>query len=262
VRDLSEILADGAGVPPGGRPAPAGTENGEGAGPEREEPECSGVGEGGRTYIRGTDFADFPAAGVLPRAAESPQVLGQLGSAYILAEEAGDLLIIDQHNAHERVIYDRYVEIDRERKWPVKMSLLPLVFELSPVQEIGLEEAGPMLRSSGFRVEPMGGRSYALREYPDVFRPEEALSVVLAAADESKKGAPAPAKDRLLAAMACKSAVKAGEYLPREKMEFLVRELFRSANPGVCPHGRPIVVRIPRSQIERGLRRPVSDPAS
>ena len=68
--------------------------------------------------------------------------------------------------------------------------------------------------------------------------------------------------DRLLAAMACKSAVKAGEYLPREKMEFLVRELFRSANPGVCPHGRPIVVRIPRSQIERGLRRPVSDPAS
>ena len=119
-----------------------------------------------------------------------------------------------------------------------------------------------MLRSSGFRVEPMGGRSYALREYPDVFRPEEALSVVLAAADESKKGAPAPAKDRLLAAMACKSAVKAGEYLPREKMEFLVRELFRSANPGVCPHGRPIVVRIPRSQIERGLRRPVSDPAS
>ena len=188
--------------------------------------------------------------------------MGQFGFAYILAEDAGDLLIIDQHNAHERVIYDRYLEIDREKKWPVKMSLLPLVFELSPAQTIGLEAADPALRSSGFRIEPMGGRSYALREYPDVFQPEEALAVVLAALDESKRGAATPAKDRLLATMACKSAVKAGESLPREKMEFLVRELFRTSNPGVCPHGRPIIVRIPRSQIERGIRRPVSDPIS
>ena len=196
-----------------------------------------------------------PAGSVL-----SPRVLGQFGFAYIVAEEAGDLLVIDQHNAHERVIYDKYAEIDRQRKWPIKMSLLPLVFELSPAQVIGMEAGGEALRSAGFRVEPMGGRSYALREYPDVFQPEEALAVVLASLEETKRGGSTPVKDRLLATMACKSAIKAGESLPREKMEFLVRELFRTSNPGVCPHGRPIIVRIPRAQIERGIRRPVSDP--
>ena len=62
-------------------------------------------------------------------------------------------------------------------------------------------------------------------------------------------------KKKLLATLACKSAIKAGQPLPREKMEFLVEELFKTSNPAVCPHGRPIVVRIPRSQIEKGLKR-------
>ena len=189
----------------------------------------------------------------------SPRVIGQYIHSYILAEEAGDLLVIDQHNAHERILYDRYVEIDREKKWPVKMSLLPLVFELSPAQVLNLEAGTEALLSAGFRVEPMGGKSFALREYPDVFTPEEALAVVLAALEGPRPGDARPVKTKLLATMACKSAVKAGESLPREKMEFLVAELFRSSNPGVCPHGRPIVVRIGRSQIDRGLRRPTTE---
>jgi len=243
VMDLSEILAGEAG-PDGSQPVPV----------------PPGVGERKEPYSPRPNAAEPPLPAAVPIPSGAPRVLGQFGFAYIVAEDAGDLLIIDQHNAHERVIYDRYLEIDREKKWPVKMSLLPLVFELSPAQEIGLEAVEPALQSSGFRVESMGGRSFALREYPDVFQPEEALAVVLSAVDDSKGGAKTPAKDRLLATMACKSAVKAGESLPREKMEFLVRELFRTANPGVCPHGRPIIVRVSRSQIERGIRRPVSGP--
>jgi len=189
-----------------------------------------------------------------------PRVLGQYASSYILAEETGDLLVIDQHNAHERVLYDRFAEIDRRKNWPIKMSLIPLVFELSPAQVVGLEAGAGALQTSGFRIEPMGGRSYALREYPDVFQPEEALAVALATIEESKTKAATPNKDRLLATMACKSAIKAGQTLPREKMEFLVRELFRTSNPGICPHGRPIVVRIARSQIDRGMRRPTGEP--
>jgi len=192
--------------------------------------------------------------------AGEPRVLGQYASAYIVAEDGGDLLVIDQHNAHERVLFDRYTEIDRRKKWPIKMSLIPLVFELSPAQVVGLEAGGAALLSSGFRVEPMGGRSYALREYPDVFQPEEALAVALATIEESKAKAATPDKDRLLATMACKSAIKAGQPLPLEKMEFLVRELFRTSNPGICPHGRPIIVRIGRSQIDRGMRRPSGEP--
>ncbi|MDP2914327.1 MAG: DNA mismatch repair endonuclease MutL [Candidatus Aminicenantes bacterium] len=208
------------------------------------------------------ELPDFAVPGEVPSAgsAEKParRVLGQFADAYIVAEDAEGLLVVDQHNAHERVLFDKYAEIDRRRKWPVKMSLIPLLFDLTPSQVVSLESGQEMLQESGFRVEAMGGRSYALREYPDVFQPEEALEAVHELLDEIKDGPAEDKKARLLATMACKTAIKAGQPLPREKMEFLVQELFKTANPALCPHGRPIVVRIAKSQIEKGLRRPVN----
>jgi DNA mismatch repair protein MutL len=152
-------------------------------------------------------------------------------------------------------LFDKYAEIRERKTWPVAMSLVPLLFDLSPSQVVRLESEQAGLEESGFRVEPMGGRSYALREYPDIFKPQEALSVVTALLEEEREGPGERMKERLLATMACKSAIKAGQPLPREKMEFLVRELFRTSQPALCPHGRPIVVKIPRGQIEKGLGR-------
>jgi len=199
---------------------------------------------------------DIPSAGPAEKAAR--RVLGQFANAYIVAEDAEGLLVVDQHNAHERVLFDKYAEIDRGKKWPVKMSLIPLLFDLSPSQAVSFESGQEMLEGAGFRVEAMGGRSYALREYPDVFKPEEALAALLELLDEIKEGPAEGKKAKLLATMACKTAIKAGQPLPREKMEFLVEALFKTANPSLCPHGRPIVVRIAKSQIEKGLRRPVN----
>ena len=93
------------------------------------------------------------------------------------------------------------------------------------------------------------------REYPDVFGPQEALVAFLALLEDVRTRKAEERKSRVLATMACKTAIKAGERLPREKMEFLVRELFRTSNPAVCPHGRPIVVRLDRAAFERGLGR-------
>jgi len=199
---------------------------------------------------------DLPAAGPAEKAAR--RVLGQFANAYIVTEDAEGLLIVDQHNAHERILFDKYEEIDRGKKWPIKMSLIPLLFDLSPSQVVSLESGLEMLQEAGFRVEAMGGRSYALREYPDVFKPEEALAALLELLDEIKEGPADGKKAKILATMACKTAIKAGQPLPREKMEFLVEALFKTANPSLCPHGRPIVVRIAKSQIEKGLRRPVN----
>ncbi len=257
VMDLAEILA--------GKTAGPGPENGQ----DRNGAQTAWSGsepvfefDKKKRYSEPGNESRPALPSMIAEPAGGPQVIGQFASSYILAEDGGDLLVIDQHNAHERILYDRYVEIDRERSWPVKMSLLPLVFELSPAQILNLEAGAAALLSSGFRVEPMGGKSYALREFPDVFGPDEALAVVLGALDEPRPGETRPVKTKLLATMACKSAVKAGEFLPRDKMEFLAAGLFRSTNPGVCPHGRPIIVRISRARIERGLRRPVSDPES
>jgi len=183
------------------------------------------------------------------------RVLGQFAEAYIVIEAEDGLLVVDQHNAHERILFDKYAEIRERKTWPVAMSLVPLLFDLSPSQVVRLESEQAGLEESGFRVEPMGGRSYALREYPDIFKPQEALSVVTALLEEEREGPGERMKERLLATMACKSAIKAGQPLPREKMEFLVRELFRTSQPALCPHGRPIVVKIPRGQIEKGLGR-------
>jgi DNA mismatch repair protein MutL len=183
------------------------------------------------------------------------RVLGQVNDAYIVVADGEGLLVVDQHNAHERVLYDKYEEIDRKRTWPVKMTLVPLNFELAPSQALRLESSLEGLEAAGFRVEAMGGRSFALREYPDLFKPREALDVLLSQLEETEEEKGKGKRERLLATMACKSAIKAGEPLPREKMEFLVAELFKSSNPALCPHGRPIVVRIPLSQIEKGLKR-------
>jgi DNA mismatch repair protein MutL len=199
-----------------------------------------------------------PLSGLPPGPEEAParRILGQFADSYIVAEDADGLLIIDQHNAHERVLFDKYADIDRRRKWPAKMSLIPLLFDLSPSQAVGLEAHQELLQESGFRIEPMGGRSFALREFPDIFKPDEALSAVLSLLEEMKESPAEQKKERLLATMACKTAIKAGQPLSLEKMEFLLQELSRSSNPALCPHGRPIQVKIPRSQIDKGLKRP------
>ncbi len=201
------------------------------------------------------DEARASGAGEPAEASAGPRVLGQFADAYIVVDAGDGLLVVDQHNAHERILFDKYAEIEAGKTWPVKMSLIPLLFDLSPSQAVRLEEEREGLEASGFRIEPMGGRSYALREYPDIFKPHEALDVVTGLLEEGRDEFGERKTDRRLATMACKSAIKAGEPLPREKMEFLVRELFRTSNPALCPHGRPIVIKISRAQIEKGLGR-------
>jgi len=185
----------------------------------------------------------------------SRRVLGQYLDSYIVAEDEEGLLVIDQHNAHERVLFERYKEIDRRKTWPLKMSLIPLLFELSPSQALSFENNKVELETAGFRVDAMGGRSFALKEYPDIFKPEEALAAFLTLIEEMKESRAEDKKDKMLATMACKTAIKAGQPLPREKMEYLLQELFQAPNRSLCPHGRPIIVKISRSQIEKGLKR-------
>jgi DNA mismatch repair protein MutL len=196
---------------------------------------------------------DFRGKG--PAEASSPRVLGQYLDFYIVAEDDEGLLIIDQHNAHERVLFDRYREIDRKREWPRKMALHPRIVELSPAQVQSLEENRDLLEESGFRVDDMGARSFALREFPDIFDEKEASDALLTLLEDIGTAKVEKKRERMLATMACRSAVKAGEALAFEKMAYLVEELFKTTNTALCPHGRPITLRLRRSEIEKALRR-------
>jgi DNA mismatch repair protein MutL len=182
-------------------------------------------------------------------------VLGQFANMYIVASGEDGLLVIDQHNAHERVLFDKFKEIDRLKLWPRKTLLIPPILELAPSAAVRLEENEVLFEDLGFRVEAMGGRSYALKEYPDLFKAEEAKDVFLGLLEEAANKTPEERRDHMLATMACKAAIKAGEPLTREKMGYLVDELFKTSQPALCPHGRPIVVRVEKSVIDKGLGR-------
>ncbi len=166
-----------------------------------------------------------------------------------------ELLVIDQHNAHERILFEKYKDIDGRKLWPRKALLIPVLLELAPSEVVAVEENAALFEDMGFRAEGMGGRSYALKEYPDVFRAEEAADVFRALLEDAERTAATDRRERFLATLACRSAIKAGQPLTREKMGFLVAELFKTSQPALCPHGRPIVVKLSRAQIDKGMRR-------
>lgn len=190
-----------------------------------------------------------------PEEKKGPRVLGQYLDTYIVTSDDEGILIVDQHNAHERVLYDKYWQIDKEKRWPRKLALLPLVFDLSPPEVLSFEKNQDMLEEIGFRVENMGGRSVALKEYPDIFKEEEAQKIFLSLLEEIEGEKVQDKKKAMLATLACRTAVKAGQSLSYEKMSYLVEELFETSNPSLCPHGRPVILRLDRKKIEKEIGR-------
>jgi DNA mismatch repair protein MutL len=184
-----------------------------------------------------------------------PQVLGQYLNLYIVVADEEGLFIIDQHNAHERVLFDKYIEIDRKEAWPSKMVLFPRLFDLSPSQILSLEDNIALLEEIGFIVDSVGGQTYSLKEFPDIFAEEEAQDTFISLLDGLSEEKVKDKKDKLLATVACKTAIKAGQSLSATKMNYLVEELRKTSNPSLCPHGRPITLKIDRTSIEKSLKR-------
>jgi DNA mismatch repair protein MutL len=211
-------------------------------------------GEGGPCHPNAFPGSGVAALAGLP-AGRGRVVLGQFADMYIVVAGEDGLMVVDQHNAHERVLFEKFREIDRKKLWPRKALLIPPVIDVPPSAAALLEENAALLEELGFRVEAMGGRSYALKEYPGVFKEGEAEKILLGLLEEAGEKGVEDRRERMLATMACKAAIKAGEFLTREKMAYLVDELFKTSQPALCPHGRPIVVRIEKSTIDKGLGR-------
>ncbi len=184
-----------------------------------------------------------------------PRALGQYLDTYIVALTEEGIVVLDQHNAHERVLFEQYEEIHRKKKWPRKLALCPILFELSPSQVLSLESDQALLEEAGFRVEAMGSRSYALKEYPDILKDLEAKDILLSLLEEMKEEKVEDKKRKMLATLACKTAVKAGQPLSLEKMNYLAEELFKTSHAALCPHGRPVMIKMAKREIERALKR-------
>lgn len=192
--------------------------------------------------------------------------LGQLHQLYLLAEGPDGLYLIDQHAAHERIIFDRLSAAD---SGPVQELLVPITVELSAAEGEVYRRHQEALRAAGFLVESFGPRSLLIRGLPAAFGegcgPQDVRDVLDAippaaasgaAPDGSSGDAAGPRLDHVRRAVAaCRAAVKARNPLFRAEMEALLRDLAATANPLTCPHGRPTVVRITLDELNRRFGR-------
>ncbi|MEO8482291.1 MAG: DNA mismatch repair endonuclease MutL [Acidobacteriota bacterium] len=185
--------------------------------------------------------------------------LGQFRNTFIIAADDDGLAIIDQHVAHERILFEQISERLTERPLESQRLLTPIVLDLDPGAHQAIVEHRDGLQRLGFDVEDFGGSSVRVAAVPAILdwtQSEEALRAVVSDLDGLAPGAGVHVALRQMAAtMACHAAVKANDPLPREKMQYLLDELRRTAHSSVCPHGRPVVLRLTRREIEKSFER-------
>ncbi len=185
--------------------------------------------------------------------------LGQLRESYILAIDDEGLLIIDQHVAHERILFDKFSGIEATRKAESQRLLIPETFDLTPAQAIAFETVMDELESYGFGLMKLSGRTVAINAVPADLPAGEArnmLAEVLDTVDAEKRGnAKATWRDEIAASLACRAAIKVNMILTQEKMRWLIDMLLLTSSPTTCPHGRPIVLRLTVADIEKGFHR-------
>ena len=185
--------------------------------------------------------------------------LGQLRDTFIIAIDSEGLLVVDQHVAHERILYEQVLARLTTTALESQRLLVPLVIELSAAQVEALGGRRADLERLGFEVEPFGDRTVHVAAVPAIVKVEAAAATIRALADDldgRDRGAPLEVAIKHLAAtIACHAAVKAHDPLTPEKMQFLLDELRRTAYSTICPHGRPVLLRLTRREIERAFDR-------
>jgi DNA mismatch repair protein MutL len=194
----------------------------------------------------------------VPLMPETPalRVFGQSNRTFIIAEGPNGLYMIDQHAAHERILYDRFDQALDAGDVASQPLLEPISVRLSPAQMQALEGNRPLLASMGLTLEPFGTDSCLVRAVPAMYSagaPGELVIEVLSELETLPRAE--SARERALAAMACKAAVKAGMMLDLQEMRELVTQLERTPRPATCPHGRPTMIHLSHTQLEKEFGR-------
>jgi DNA mismatch repair protein MutL len=204
----------------------------------------------------GTQAALFAETPQPYAAATLGRVLGQAQDTFIVAVSDTEVFFVDQHAAHERVLFDRLqadVVADRQ---PAQALLFPEPLPLSPAALVLLERSRPALERLGFAFEGFGGDTIVLRAVPGLLEGDEPKRLLEAMVDElASIKAGEPVLDRALALVACRAAIKANTPLEHEQMDRLLAELTVTGTPYFCPHGRPTMSRISLGDIRREVRR-------
>ncbi len=186
--------------------------------------------------------------------------LYQLEESYILATDAEGLLLIDQHAAHERILFDKYRALEAVRAPDAQQLLVPETFDLTPAQAAAFDVAAAELEAYGFSLMRLSGRTVAIKAVPADLPAADArnlLAEVLDAVDAERRGRSRETlRERVAVSLACHAAIKVNMPLAPEKMCWLIDHLLLTSSPTTCPHGRPAILRLTTRDIERGFHRP------
>ena len=185
--------------------------------------------------------------------------LGQLDESFIIATDDEGLLLIDQHVAHERILFDKYRALEDERRSESQQLLVPETFDLTPAQAAVFDDLAPELENYGFELMRLSGRTVAIKAIPGDLPGGEArnmLSELLDTVDaEKKNSARETLRDEIAASLACHAAIKVNMPLAPEKMRWLIDRLLQTSSPTTCPHGRPVILRLRTRDILKGFHR-------
>ncbi len=187
------------------------------------------------------------------------RVLGQIHDSFIIAAGRDGLWIIDQHVAHERILFEQVLRQQEEGRVEQQRLLLPLVLQLTPAQQAEYERIAGELEASGFETEPFGHRTIAVKAAPAGLPPSDLERVVFEiiemAESELRRVSVDDLRRGIAASIACRAAIKINMRLNFTKMEWLLRELAATACPMSCPHGRPVALRYATREILRSFHR-------
>jgi DNA mismatch repair protein MutL len=203
--------------------------------------------------------SDAPARLPHPGEITDLKPLGQVSASFIIAVNGEGLWIVDQHVAHERVLFEQHLEARRVGKVESQRMLMPMILELAPRQLVIYEKIAEELGANGFEVEPMGPRSVAIQAVPSGVANGDAEKLLTEILDGIERENAAISIEtlqaKIAASTACHAAIKVNMPLDQTKMEWLLGALAKTDCPMSCPHGRPVVLRYSVKEIERAFHR-------
>ena len=187
---------------------------------------------------------------------EELRVIGQVSKMYIIAEKGEDLVLIDQHAAHERILYEQVIRMKKPR---VQELITPITIELSPKEKVLMEDYIPYLEEYGFGISEFGDNTFVVTFVPDVFgqleHPEFIHDIIndLLASGKVKKET--GISEKVSKTLACRAAIKGGAACSLRQMEELIEQLKKAENPYSCPHGRPTIITFTKAELDRMFAR-------
>ena len=197
--------------------------------------------------------------GILSEQAQKEvKIIGQVFDTYWILQYDNAMYMVDQHAAHEKVLYERFMKQFSEKKPMVQLLQPPVVLTLTMQEEQAVKEHMSVFEELGYQIEPFGGREYVVNgvpaHLPQIGNEELLKEVIDAMVEEHSRPTPDILKDKI-ASMSCKAAVKGNNRLPREQMEELLRELMTLENPYHCPHGRPTMIKMTKTELDKKFKR-------